>query len=55
MTVIKDSAEFASLGGLMGFMTLAFMTVMVAWVVWTWLPSRRALHEAAARLPLEED
>ncbi len=55
MTVLRDGAEFANMGWVMGVMTLAFMITMVGWVIWTWMPSRRALHEAAARLPLEED
>lgn len=55
MTVLKEGAQFAGLGWVMGSMTLVFMSVMVGWVVWTWLPSRRATLDAAARLPLEED
>lgn len=55
MTVLKEGAAMASLGSLMGAMTVVFMAVMTAWIVWTWLPSRKPLLDAIARLPLEED
>ncbi|MCB9675301.1 MAG: cbb3-type cytochrome c oxidase subunit 3 [Alphaproteobacteria bacterium] len=55
MTVLKEGASMAGLGWVMGAMTVIFMAVMTAWIVWTWWPSRHAQLEAASRLPLEED
>jgi len=55
MTVLKEGAAIAGLGWVMGAMTIVFMGIMTAWIVWTWWPSRREMLEAAARLPLEED
>lgn len=55
MTVLKEGAAMAQMGWLMGVMTIAFMAVMTAWIVWTWWPSRREAFEQAAMLPLEED
>jgi len=54
MTVLKEGAAMAQMGWIMGAMTVAFMTAMIGWVVWTWLPSRKAAMDAAARMPLEE-
>lgn len=55
MTVLKEGAAMAQLGGIMGVMTVVFMAVMTAWILWTWLPSRRALLDRVALMPLEED
>lgn len=55
MTVLKEGAAFADMGILMGWMTIVFLTMMTAWIVWTWLPSRRAMLDETARMPLEED
>ena len=55
MTVLKEAATFADFGILMGWMTVVFTATMTAWIIWTWLPSRRAELEAAAQLPLEEE
>jgi hypothetical protein len=55
MTVLKEGAAMAQLGGLMGAMTVVFTAAMTGWIVWTWWPSRRLLLERVARMPLEED
>lgn len=55
MTVLKEGAAMADLGWVMGVMTVAFLVAMTAWIVWTWWPSRRAMFERVAMLPLEED
>ncbi|MFK7928548.1 MAG: cbb3-type cytochrome c oxidase subunit 3 [Myxococcota bacterium] len=54
-SVLKEGATMATMGWLMAVMTVFFMSVMTAWIVWTWWPSRRELMDAASRLPLEED
>ena len=54
MTVLKEGAQFATMGWLMGAMTVLFMAIMTAWIVYTWWPSRHALLEAVSRLPLED-
>lgn len=54
MTVLKEGAAMASLGGLMGAMTLVFMATMIGWILWAWWPSRTDAMNAAAALPLED-
>lgn len=43
----------SDLGWLMGTTTVVFFSLMVAWTVWTFAPSRRQLMDEASRLPLE--
>ena len=54
MTVLKEGAAMAQMGWVMGVMTVAFMSAMTGWIVWTWWPSRAAAMDEAARMPLEE-
>lgn len=54
MTVLKEGATLATMGWVMGAMTVFFLVAMVAWIAWTWWPSRRDAMDAASRLPLEE-
>lgn len=55
MTVLKEGTAMATMGWTMGVMTIVFLSAMIGWTVWTWLPSRRLELEAMSRLPLEED
>lgn len=54
MTVLKEGAALAEYGSLLGFTTVLFMGVMIAWVAWLWSPARKALLDEAALLPLDE-
>ncbi len=54
MTVLKEGAAVAQLGELMGWTTVLFLIVMMAWFAWAWAPSRRQAMEDAANLPLED-
>lgn len=54
MTVLKEGAALATMGGLMGAMTVFFMAMLVAWTLWAWWPSRRHVMDEAARMPLED-
>ena len=45
----------ASSGELMGLLTLAFMAMFLAWAWYAYAPSRRALMDEYANLPLERD
>ena len=54
MYVMKQGAEIAQLGILMGWTTLLFTFVMLAWAWWAWSPSRRDQIDRAAHLPLED-
>lgn len=54
MMVLKQGAEIARMGDLMGFTTLLFLVVMVAWTVWAWAPGHKKAMDAAANLPLED-
>jgi cbb3-type cytochrome oxidase subunit 3 len=54
VTVLREGAEAAQLGQLLGFTTLLFLAIMVAWTIWAWAPSRREAIERAAHLPLDD-
>jgi cbb3-type cytochrome oxidase subunit 3 len=51
--VLREGAEMARMGWMMGLTTILFLITMVGWTWWAWLPSNRARLEAAALLPLE--
>ena len=51
--VYTAAADNATLGWLLGGMTVCFLLFFLGWVVWAWLPSNRARLDAAALLPLE--
>ena len=43
------------MGLLMGFMTLLFMAIFLAWGVYAYAPSRREQMAAFGNIPLDED
>lgn len=51
--VLREGAEMAQLGWLMGCTTILFFATMVGWSIWAWMPSRREALAKAALLPLE--
>ncbi|MFT7520094.1 MAG: cbb3-type cytochrome oxidase subunit 3 [Kiritimatiellia bacterium] len=53
--VLEEGAHMAQHTWLSGLATMIFLTVFVAWTVWTWAPSRRAQMDAAAQLPFDDD
>lgn len=53
--VFKAAAESNELGGLMGVMTVLFLSAFLYWVWWAWRPDRRVEMERWGRLPLEDD
>ena len=38
-----------------GIISLVLLVAFVAGWIWIWRPSRRAVFDAAARMPLEDD
>ena len=52
---LSDIMSAANLSSYAEVALVIFCAVFVAIVVRTWLPSRRAELEAAARIPLEDD
>ena len=52
--VLQAAAESASLGWLMGFMTVFFLAWFIGWTVWAFHPRNKQRMEEAARMPLSD-
>lgn len=53
--VFKAAAAGIEQGTLMGVMTLFFLAIFTAWVLWAYAPSNRGRFEAASRLPFDDE
>jgi cbb3-type cytochrome oxidase subunit 3 len=52
--VLQTAAENASLGWLMGCMTVFFLAWFVGWTVWAFHPKNKQRMEETARMPLSD-
>jgi hypothetical protein len=50
-TVLKAAQEGVQLGWVLGVMTVVFLVIFMAWVVWAYHPRNKSLMEEAARMP----
>lgn len=51
--VLREGAEMAQLGWLMGLTTILFFVTMVGWTLWAFAPSQKQRMEEDARIPLD--
>jgi cbb3-type cytochrome oxidase subunit 3 len=51
--VLREGAQMAQLGWLLGITTVVFFAAMVGWTVWAFSPSQRENMKKAAQLPLD--
>ncbi|MCO4743703.1 MAG: CcoQ/FixQ family Cbb3-type cytochrome c oxidase assembly chaperone [Proteobacteria bacterium] len=53
--IFRHAAENSDAGPMMGVLTLMFMACFAYWTWWAYAPSHAQAHDAASRLPLDEE
>ena len=52
--LLREAAGSVRMGWLLGLMTVFFLVLFIAWIVWTYAPRQRAAMDEYARLPLDD-
>jgi cbb3-type cytochrome oxidase subunit 3 len=52
--ILKEAADGAQLGWLMGVTTVVFLAAFLFWMWWAWTSKNKARWEADSRLPLND-
>ena len=52
--IIREAADGAQLGWLMGLTTVVFVLAFLFWVWWAWTARNKTRWEADSRLPLND-